>query len=103
MNIDASVDANGANGANGVIDSESDSILTRMDTVQALLNSLVGRTDTMSMETTTQLQKEMTSLRIRRTKLKPLSTQVTVLEKLVYINESSCCFFHYFSNEVEPN
>ena len=58
-------------------------IQERMDTVQALINSLVDRSDQLSIDTRSQLFAEMTSLRIQKTKSKPLHAQVTVLENLV--------------------
>ena len=68
---------------------ESLELVERMDTVQALLNSLVGRSDQLSVETRVSYEREMASLRIRKTKLKPLSAQVTVLENLVSRRQSS--------------
>jgi hypothetical protein len=58
-------------------------LLERMDTVQALLNSLMGRTDAMSLETREELEKEMATLRIKKTRMKPLAQQMIVLEGVI--------------------
>ena len=62
---------------------EANQLVERMDTVQALINSLVGRADQCSIQTTQQLQQEMSMLRIKKTKLKPLKSQESVLTSLV--------------------
>ena len=62
---------------------ESMELRERMDTVQALLNSLQGRSDALSMSTKESLGREMSELRIRCTKSKPIAAQVVVLEGLV--------------------
>ena len=54
-----------------------------MDTVQALLNSLAGRSDAFSLAAREHLEKEMASLRIQRTKTKSLTAQISVWEGLV--------------------
>jgi hypothetical protein len=62
---------------------EAKELLERMDTVQALLNSLAGRNDAYSAATRGTLEKELGSLRIQRTKTKSLTAQVAVLESLI--------------------
>ena len=80
----AAVDGEPAvDGAEGVDLSE------KMDTVQAMLNSRAGREDDYSLATRKQLDAEMSALRIKKTQLKPLTAQVSVLEALVGRRQAS--------------
>ena len=65
-----------ADGENDPNAEEAAILLERMDTVQALLNSLAGRMDPLSVDTTKSLQAELSALRIKKTKLKPLRAQL---------------------------
>jgi len=58
-------------------------LLEQMDTVQAMLNSLQGRSDAYSEATKATLTQELQSLRIKKTQMKSLDDQVTILENLV--------------------
>lgn len=61
----------------------ADQLVEQMDVVQALLNSLKGRDDQFSRATRTNLEKQLTSLRIQKTQTKSLGEQVSILQALV--------------------
>ena len=64
-------------------------LMERMETVQALLNSPSGRQDELSIKTRTDLERELTQLRIKKTKTKSWPAQITVLEKAILSKTSA--------------
>ena len=58
-------------------------VMANMESVQTLINSLKGRTDEYSMKARSQLEQDLSALRIRKTQLKPLGDQSSILEALV--------------------
>ena len=70
-------------------DIEGASLMEKMDTLQAMINSLKNRTDPSSAEMRQGLEKELQSLRIQKTSLKSFSDQALVLESLIQRRQSS--------------
>ena len=62
---------------------EAKEILERMNTLQALLNSLAGRMDPLSVSSRKDFDKELAALRIKKTGLKSLSAQILVLDGVI--------------------
>ena len=63
-------------------------LIEKMDTVQALIASLKGGRDQFSTDTRTQLETELSNLRIQRTQMKSIPDQMVVLENLVEKREA---------------
>ena len=72
------------------ISTEARAITTQMESIQTLIYSLRGRTDEYSLKCRAGLENDLHLLRIRRTKLKPLVDQTSILEALV--EKRSSCF-----------
>jgi hypothetical protein len=64
-------------------ESEANSLMEKMDTLQAMINSLKSRTDQCSVEMKNGLEKDLLNLRIQKTQLKSLADQALVLETLI--------------------
>jgi hypothetical protein len=62
---------------------EAADLMEKMDTVQAMINFLVGRTDALSVTTRKSLETELAGLRIQKTRTKSYADQEVVLVRLV--------------------
>jgi len=71
------------------VDIDAASLMEKMDTLQAMINSLKNRTDPSSLEMRQGLEKELQNLRIQKTSLKSLSDQALVLESLIQRRQNS--------------
>ena len=65
------------------VSDQAKSLSDKMETVQALITSLKGRTDDYSSQARAQLEQDLNRLRILKTQLKPLTDQSSILEALV--------------------
>jgi hypothetical protein len=65
------------------VSTHAKAILERMESVNALITSLKGRTDEYSVNVRNQLHADLAKLRLQRTQLKPLEDQTSILEALV--------------------
>ena len=70
-------------------DSDATAVLEQMQTTQALINSLKGRTDPLSTSKRQSLEAELRALRIQKTRLKPREEQHNVLMALVERKEQA--------------